>query len=76
MLVRITTSNDRNGNPRRGWLFVNRLGEPSGWVEEEYYGERGALEAWGVESEPITPAIKVTPSEYRRLRTLGQEAGE
>lgn len=44
--VYIGTTNDRNGNPRRGW-YVHDLADPSApatWIEEGYRG-RGALHA-------------------------------
>lgn len=68
MLIRIKTKNDTNGNPRRGWLRTTGAGQVLGWIEEGYEGE-GAIRGYD-DGESV--AIIVTPSEYRRLRKLGE----
>lgn len=45
MLIKIATTNDTNGNPRRGWLRTNASGAVMGWIEEGYQG-RGAIEGY------------------------------
>lgn len=72
MLIRIKTINDASGNPRRGWLRTTASGQVLGWIEEGYLGE-GAIRGYD-DGESI--AIIVTPSEYKRLRKLGEKAEE
>lgn len=73
MLIKITTSNDINGNPRRGWLTTRNGGAILGWIEEGYQG-RGAID--GYDDAEMGAEIKVTPQEFRRLKKLGEEAGK
>lgn len=76
MLIYLKTKNTPNGNPRRGWLIVDSNGSVIGWLDEDLLGERGALRQAGLTGEPATvEPIVVTPSEYARLRKVGQEAG-
>jgi hypothetical protein len=70
MLIRIKTTNDTNGNPRRGWLRTTSAGQVLGWIEEGYEGE-GAIRGYD-DGESV--AIIVTPSEYKRLRKLGEQS--
>lgn len=45
--VYIGTTNDTNGNPRRGW-YVHDLADPSApvtWIEEGYHGQSAARSA-------------------------------
>ena len=65
MLIRIKSTNDINGNPRRGWLRVDAGGSVRSWIEEGYEGE-GAISAYKGEAETLP--IYVTPKEYNRLR--------
>jgi hypothetical protein len=70
MLIRIKTNNDTSGNPRRGWLRTTAAGQVLGWIEEGYEGEsviRGYDDGESV-------AIIVAPSEYKRLRKMGEQA--
>jgi hypothetical protein len=69
MLIRIKTKNDINGNPRRGWLRTTSAGQVLGWIEEGYEG--GAAIRGYDDGESV--AIIVTPSEYKRLRKLGEQ---
>ena len=69
MLIRIATTNDTNGNPRRGWLRVNTSGQVMGWIEEGYQG-RGAIITYFNEGE--SPTIYVKPSEYKRFKNWGE----
>ncbi len=59
MLVRIATTNDASGNPRRGWLRLTAGGQVIGWTEEGYLG-RGAIEGY---DDGESPTIYVKPSE-------------
>lgn len=77
MLIRIATTNDTNGNPRRGWLQVDAAGFPLKWIEEGYLGSAAIA---GIDDNE-TGAIHVQPKEYKRLQSVGvnaqlrQEAG-
>jgi len=64
---------DRNGNPRRGWILFDREapGEAGRFIDEGYRG-RGALSAamgCGIArvSEYLTElaSVEITPGEYR-----------
>lgn len=70
MLLRIATTNDTNGNPRRGWLSVTAAGQPLRWIEEGYLGS--AAIAGIDDGETVT--IQVQPKEYRRLQSMGVNA--
>jgi len=70
MLVRIATTNDTSGNPRRGWLSVTSAGQPLRWIEEGYLGT-GAIA--GID-DGETMTIQVQPAEYKRLRAMGDRA--
>jgi hypothetical protein len=67
LAIYIDAGNDKNGNPRRGWLIAASDGVITGFVDEGYAG-RGALrEACG--NIPSTDeAIPVPASFYRRAR--------
>jgi hypothetical protein len=70
MLLRIATTNDTNGNPRRGWLSVTAAGQPLRWIEEGYLGT-GAIA--GID-DGETMTIHVQPKEYKRLKDMGDIA--
>jgi len=72
MLVRIATTNDTSGNPRRGWLKLTAGGEVIGWIEEGYLG-RGAIEGY---CEGESPTIYIKPSEYKRFKHWGETIQE
>lgn len=70
ILVRIRTTNDRNGHPRRAWVRLSSDGRPVEWIDEGYSGYeaipqeyRGALLRGMLE-------VNVTPSEYKKTRQL------
>lgn len=62
------TTNDRNGNPRRGWLVSDADGTVQGFADEGYAGtgslDRAAL-TLGVETIPVLFTVDVTPTAYR-----------
>ena len=70
MLIYIATENDRNGNPRRGWIRTTSDGQAVEWIEEGYEG-RGAIR--GIQ-EGETMKIHLTPAEYKRLKFNAQGA--
>jgi hypothetical protein len=69
MLIYIATTNDTNGNPRRGWVRTTATGQPVAWIEEGYEG-RGAIAGL---DEGETMKITVAPSEFKRLKKLAQQ---
>lgn len=69
MLIYIGTTNTTTGNPRRGWLRTAPTGDILGWIEEGYEGH-GAIK-WLEEGESIK--ITVSPSEYKRIKKMGEE---
>ena len=68
MLIKIATTNDTNGNPRRGWLRVTAGGQILGWIEEGYEG-RGAIKGY---DDGESPTIYVQPKEYKRFKKWGE----
>lgn len=70
MLIYIGTTNTTTGNPRRGWLRTTAAGQPLGWTEEGYEGH-AAIRGY---DDGETMKITVSPSEYKRLKAIGQEA--
>jgi len=70
MLIYIATTNDANGNPRRGWMRTTSAGQPLGWIEEGYLG-RGAIAGYD-DGESVK--ITVQPTEFKRLRRMATSA--
>ena len=70
MLIKINTDNDTSGNPRRGWLQLDEAGQVLKWIEEGYEG-RGAIAGYD-DGESIK--ITVTPKEYKRIKSMGENA--
>lgn len=69
--IYVKAPNDRNGNPRRGWIFTESSGET--WWQEEGYAGLSAIKPdiraeylRQVARDAIT--INVTAGEYRSLR--------
>ena len=77
--IKVCTTNDGSGNPRRGWLVVESSGDEwthtVGWVEEGYEG-RAALRRspWAGAAEG--PTLMVAPTEWKRQRAHGVSAAE
>ena len=72
MLIYIGTTNTTTGNPRRGWLRVTAAGQPLGWIEEGYEGS-AAIRGY---DDGETMKITVSPSEYKRLKGMGEAASK
>lgn len=70
MLVYIGTTNDTNGNPRRGWMRTTAAGNPLGWIEEGYLGS-AAIAGY---DDGETVKITVSPSEFKRLKGMAKNA--
>jgi hypothetical protein len=71
--VRVKTTNDTNGNPRRGWVIASaENGETVAFIDEGYAGDRAlhvSLAGWYGEYEcTVTGALQVTPGQYRDLK--------
>ena len=66
MLIYIATTNDTNGNPRRGWIRTTSAGQPLGWIEEGYEGS-GAIRGY---DDGESMKINVQPAEFKRLKGL------
>lgn len=66
MLIYIATTNDTNGNPRRGWIATTAAGQPLRWIEEGYQGS-GAIA--GID-DGETFKITVQPTEFKRLKRM------
>lgn len=65
LAVYIDANNDRNGNPRRGWMVVDQDGNTLAFVDEDYSGRASLTRRFpGV---PETGRIAVTPGEYRSM---------
>lgn len=83
--VRLTTTHDTNGNPRRGWAVyriapnLGRVGVVFlGFVEESYAGRR-ALDEW-LRANGIDPAMcadagqhQISPAQFRNAKKLKGE---
>ena len=68
MLIKIATTNDASGNPRRGWLRLTAGGQVIGWIEEGYLG-RGAIDGY---DDGESPTIYVSAKEYKRFKNWGE----
>lgn len=67
MVIKLNSTNDTNGNPRRGWLILGPAGDTNRFIDEGNQGmntDRTIEETYG----PIKAVIKVSASEYRRFR--------
>lgn len=73
MAIKIRADNDRNGNPRRGWLVYTKEGEFLGFIDEGYSG-RQALTSLFPNAVDLA-SIPVKPKTYneanREDRILG-----
>lgn len=64
LAIYINAGNDRNGNPRRGWLISDGDGGPfRDFVDEGYQGREPLRKLYG--DVPTTSQIEVSPSVYR-----------
>lgn len=67
--VRVDAGNDRNGNPRRGWLIVDAKGDTVEFIDEGYSGDRELEKKFGIKQglERCTIELNITPGCYRAL---------
>ena len=61
--VKINAGNDRNGNPRRGWLVYTRDGVSLGFADEGYSGRRALTSLFPNAVELVE--IPTTPGAYK-----------
>jgi hypothetical protein len=66
-VVRIISTNDRNGNPRRGWLIRSTENENSFFIREDFDGDAGLRKFLNGERYMMVGHINVQPSEFKRL---------
>jgi len=64
LAIKINAGNDRNGNPRRGWIIADDQGSFIDFVDEGYSGS-GALKVSPYANFTSTEAIDVLPATYR-----------
>jgi hypothetical protein len=63
LAVKINAKNDRNGNPRRGWIIYGEGGDFINFIDEEYGGISNLHEKYP--NVPDTNEIMVEPGEYK-----------
>ena len=64
LAIYIDADNDRNGNPRRGWIITDSAGNFVAFIDEGYDG-KSALANLGYGNISSTPRIEVKPSVYK-----------
>lgn len=64
-IIRLNAGNDRNGNPRRLFLGITKLGDVSGAWDEGYAGRHAMPEDVRGLWSGLT--ILTTPGEYRAI---------
>ncbi len=64
-MVKVNAGNDRNGNPRRGWLLLGAGGR-SAFFDEGYQGS-GAIPKQYRHLAVDAPELEITPRQYRAL---------
>lgn len=65
-ILYLKSTNDINGNPRRGWLVVQP--DVIKFVDEGYAGPHALREAGFDLTIPWAAEIKISASEYRRMK--------
>lgn len=79
LITRVLCTNDRNGNPRRGWLVSTPF--TTAFIEEDYSGTHnldvaliGAAASdperaqYAITGTTSGPEINVSPAEFKRLK--------
>lgn len=71
--VKLNAGNDRNGNPRRGWVVCEILdaidARAIGFVDEEYGGSSALSRAYG--DMPSIGVFDVSPRDYAHMKKQG-----
>lgn len=65
-IIYLKSTNDTNGNPRRGWLVVTE--DFTRFVDEGYAGPHAIEEAGFDLTTPWAAEIKISASEYKRVK--------
>ena len=72
--IKFNAGNDRNGNPRRGWLVVEIIDgadmRPVGFVVDDYSGIRALVEEFGIDV-PSIGVFDLAPKQYAEWKKLG-----
>lgn len=69
--IKIETTNDINGSPRRGWLVYDQPGVCVAFVQEYFGGDQDLWDAFADFSRPVVTAVlEVTPREYNRAKAV------
>jgi len=67
--IKLYTKNDRNGNPRRVFVFLRPSGTIAFAVDEGYKG-RGAVSPEYIPNSAEISEFQTTPTEYRSILKL------
>lgn len=67
LAIYINAGNDKNGNPRRGWLIAADDGEITDFVNEGYEGRAALRRAYG-DIPSTDEVIPVSTSFYRQAQ--------
>ena len=70
-MIRLATTNDKNGNPRRVFVLFSEGGEILGAWDESYAGNR-AVPADLYDKARQAPSFTTTPKGYRDALTWGR----
>jgi len=66
MVIKLNSTDDVNGNPRRGWLILGPAGDSNRFIldRQDSRGDVDIESTYG----PIKATVKVSASEYRRFK--------
>lgn len=66
MVIKLNSTNDTNGNPRRGWLILGPAGDANRFIDEGSGPESDSSieRTYG----PIKAVIKISASQYRQFK--------
>jgi len=73
LAMAVGTTNDTNGNPRRGWAIYDTDGWLVAFVDHAYRGLPAVRKPYGW--LPVTGEITITPGQYRELRKFDTPQG-
>lgn len=65
--LRVDAGNDRNGNPRRGWIIWDSRGGDVGFIDEGYTGPQIVAKTFPDRSFRDLGELGITPAVYRML---------
>jgi len=64
LAIYIKTINDKNGNPRRGWIIADHNGDFISFVDEGYQGKAALVSSGYGNVTSTASALEVMPSVY------------